>query len=68
MPGEISRTNPGTPDHAPYVPSHLYRHGPKQCPCGHHEGFHNDKGECLHTRDCRCGGLPVTCLTPLEEM
>lgn len=66
MPGEISRSNPGTPDTAPYVPSWCYPDGkPKVCPCGHHEGYHDDGGNCLHMRECGCLGLPNNCHTPL---
>src|SRR4051812_859516 len=42
--------------------------GPKMCPCGHHEGYHDDDGECMHRVDCGCQGLPPECLTPLEEV
>lgn len=46
MPGEISRSYEGPPDDAPYVPSWCYPDGkPHMCPCGHHEGYHNDGGE-----------------------
>lgn len=27
------------------------------CQCGHHEGYHNDAGECLHAQTCKCTGL-----------
>lgn len=65
MPGEISITNPGPSNDAPYVPSWCYENGPKMCPCGHHEGYHNDAGECLLRHKCKCAGLPKDCLTPL---
>jgi hypothetical protein len=67
MPGPVSDSYAGAPDGAPYIPDWFYRNGPKVCPCGHHEGYHNDKGECLLARSCGCVGLPVECLTPLEE-
>jgi len=67
MPGEISRSNPGPGPVTPYVPSWCYGKGPKMCPCGHHEGFHNDDGECLMEHECKCSGLPDNCLTPLGE-
>lgn len=67
-PGPVSDTNPGPPDDAPYVPSWCYPNGPKACPCGHHEGYHNDDGECLLRYQCYCTGLPTECLTPMEEM
>ena len=68
MPEPISQSYPGTPDHAPYVPSWLYRNGPKMCPCGHHEGYHRDTGACLHAAACGCSGLPASCLTPDCEL
>lgn len=59
MPGEVSRSNPGPPDEGPYLPSWNYPGGkPNVCPCGHHEGFHNDGGECLNRHKCGCTGLP----------
>lgn len=70
MPGPVSDSSRGTPDHAPYVPSWCYRNGPKMCPCGHHEGYHDSNGVCLHRSQfskCGCKGLPADCLTPLEE-
>lgn len=67
MPGPVSNSHKGTPEHAPYVPSWCYESGPKMCPCGHHEGYHNDAGECLHASSCGCTGLPAESLTPLGE-
>lgn len=71
MPGPVSDSHPGTPDHAPYVPSWMYpNNNPKICPCGHHEGYHNDAGQCLHAHHftkCGCTGLPDNCLTTDEE-
>jgi|GEM_PF-2580359 len=64
---EISRSFPGTPNDAPYVPEWCYKNGPKMCPCGHHEGYHGDNGACLLAKKCKCNGLPESCLTPLEE-
>ena len=68
MPGPVSESNPGPRDDAPYVPSRCYPAGPRDCPCGHHEGYHNDAGHCLWRGQCRCVGLPPECLTPLEDM
>ena len=72
MPGPVSDSYQGPPDDAPYVPSWCYEAGPKMCPCGHHEGYHADSGECLFVtydfgpeRRCGCSGLPDTCRTPL---
>lgn len=67
MPGDISRSNPGPGPSAPYVPGHLYQKGPRMCPCGHHEGYHNDAGACLLVRECGCAALPPECLTPDDE-
>ena len=68
MPGPVSDSYQGSPDDGPYVPSWLYPRGPKMCPCGHHEGFHNDKGACLLAHQCRCAGMPVECRSTDEEM
>lgn len=68
MPGPISDSWQGPRNDTPYVPSWCYRLGPRMCPCGHHEGYHADSGECLLARQCRCAGLPVECLTPMEDM
>jgi hypothetical protein len=68
MPGSVSSSYPGCGDESPYVPSWCYRKGPRMCPCGHHEGYHNDAGACLLAHRCSCTGLPAACLTPLEEM
>lgn len=61
MPGDISRSNPGPRADAPYVPSWCFDPpGPKMCRCGHHEGYHNDAGQCLHARHfskCGCAGF-----------
>lgn len=64
MPGEVSRSNPGPSDESPYCPDYCYPNGPRMCPCGHHEGYHNDQGECLLAHQCQCKGLPLTCRTP----
>ncbi len=64
MPGPARRAHPGTPDDAPYVPSWCYRNGPKTCPCGHHEGYHDSGGRCLLRGECKCVGLPGECRTP----
>lgn len=69
MPGPVSDSHPGAPDGGPYVPTWCYPKGkPKMCPCGHHEGFHNDDGACLKAHECGCAGLPADCLTPMEDM
>lgn len=67
-PGPVSESSRGPRDDAPYVPDYLYRNGPRVCPCGHHEGYHNDAGRCLLARKCRCAGLPAACRTPDGEM
>ena len=67
MPGPVSDSYQGPSDNAPYVPSWCYKNGPKMCPCGHHEGYHNDQGQCLKAHECHCKGLPADCLTPLDE-
>lgn len=59
MPGPVSESNPGTPDDAPYVPSWCYDSEPPMCSCGHHHGYHNDAGQCLHAQHftkCGCTG------------
>lgn len=68
MPGPVSDSYRGPSATAPYVPAWCYANGPKVCPCGHHEGYHSDAGECLQRVRCGCAGLPPDCLTPLEEM
>ncbi len=71
MPGPISQCHAGTPDHAPYVPSWCYPNGAKQCPCGHHEGYHNDAGQCIHAQHftkCGCTGIPENCVSTDAEM
>lgn len=79
MPGPISDSYKGPPPDAPYVMPWNYGAGPKMCPCGHHEGYHDDQGVCLFRRYdfskskrsqpiCGCTGLPASCLTPLSEM
>lgn len=67
MPGPVSDSYGGPPDDGPYVPSWCYAMGPRMCPCGHHEGFHADSGECMLAHRCRCTGLPAGCRTPLED-
>lgn len=59
MPGPVSQSNPGASDEAPYVPSWCYdAPGPQMCICGHHEGYHNDAGDCLLRRKrCMCLGF-----------
>ena len=65
MPGPVSNSYQGPPEDEPYVPSWCYGDGPKMCPCGHHEGYHNDAGQCIQADRCGCTGLPADCLTPL---
>ena len=67
MPGPVSDSYKGPGAENPYVPSWCYRNGPQVCPCGHHEGYHNDAKECLLRHKCGCSGLPAECLTPLSE-
>lgn len=62
MPGPVES------DETPYVPSWCYPRGPKLCPCGHHEGFHNSHGVCLQHARCGCTGLPAGCLSSDEEL
>lgn len=63
MPGPVSESFKGPSENSPYVPYWCYKNGPKLCPCGHHEGYHNSKGQCLHKSNCHCQGLPTNCLT-----
>lgn len=67
-PGPVSDSHIGPSDDAPYVPSWCYENGPKMCPCGHHEGYHNDGGQCLMAHKCNCSGLPAECFTPWPEL
>lgn len=68
MPGPISDQHKGTPAGAPYVPTWCYPNNePKVCPCGCHEGYHNDDGVCMRTAQCGCSGLPPECLTPMSH-
>lgn len=68
MPGSVSDSSQGPSDDSPYVPSWLYKNGPKECPCGDTENYHNDDGECLRKKNCGCAGLPSQVLTPFSEM
>ena len=68
MPGPVSDQSPGPGDDMPYLPSWLYPNGPKMCPCGHHEGYHDEGGTCLLTSQCGCTGLPASSFTSSEEM
>lgn len=55
MPGEISRSSPGPNDNCPYIPDWCYENNnPPMCSCGHHRGFHDEKGTCLLIRKCKC--------------
>lgn len=68
MPGPVSDSYKGPPDDGPYVPSWCYpNNAPKMCPCGHHEGYHNDAGACVQARRCGCTGLPPDCRTSDAE-
>jgi hypothetical protein len=67
MPGPVSDSSTGPGERSPYVPSWCYKNGPRICPCGHHEGYHNDAGRCLLTFECKCSGIPPECVTPLSE-
>lgn len=68
MPGPVSESNPGPAPGSPYVPSHFYKKGPKMCFCGHHEGYHDDGGCCLHVETCGCTGMPEDRRTPMVDM
>lgn len=68
MPGPVSDSSRGPSDDAPYVPSWCYPNGPRMCPCGHHEGYHNDAGVCLLRHQCKCAGLPADAETPLDDL
>jgi hypothetical protein len=57
---DVSMSNPGVADDAPYVPSWCYEGGvAPMCTCGDHEGFHNDAGVCLRRATCGCTSLEV---------
>ncbi len=66
-PGPVSDSYNGPPDDGPFVPSWCYPKGPRMCPCGHHEGYHNSGGQCLLSHRCGCQGIPSECVTPLNE-
>lgn len=68
MPGPVSDSSHGPSDESPYVPSWCYSKGPRMCPCGHHEGYHDDAGRCLLTHRCGCTGLPSSAFTPTEDL
>lgn len=68
MPGPISQSSSGPSDDSPYLPSWLYKNGPKMCPCGHAENYHGDNGGCSQWRKCGCTGIPENCLTSSSEM
>ena len=67
IPELLQRHGCGPRDDTPYVPSWSYPVAPKVCPCGHHEGFHDDAGICLLKNECGCAGLPADCKTLLDE-
>jgi len=52
--GSVSDSYEGPNDNCPYVPSWCYNGGAKICICGCHEGYHNDDGECLKAKNCKC--------------
>jgi hypothetical protein len=57
---DVSMSNPGISDDAPYVPSWCYDGGvAPMCRCGDHHGFHNDAGVCLRQATCGCTGLEI---------
>lgn len=67
MPGPVSDSSNGPPEDGPYVPSWCYPGGnPTMCLCGHHEGYHDDDGACLHRNACKCSGFPEDLRTPAE--
>ena len=66
-PGPVSESSRGPADTSPYAPSWCYPNGPKMCPCGHHEGYHDDDGACLMAFECHCSGLPRERFTPLDD-
>lgn len=79
-PGPVSDISKGPAADTPYVPAHCYPDGPKMCPCGHHEGYHDSQGVCLfrlydfsrrRTRRhplCPCPGLPPECFTHTNDI
>ena len=56
---DVSQSHEFDPsDDVPYVPSWCYPNNhPPMCSCGHHDGYHNDKGQCLKKKECLCGGF-----------
>lgn len=68
MPGPVSDSYRGPPEGSPYIPAHVYPKGPRACPCGHHEGYHDSNGACVRVNECGCTGLPADRLTPDDEM
>jgi hypothetical protein len=59
MPGPVSDSYQGPSDRSPYVPSWCFPGGiAPMCPCGHHEGYHSDSGQCLLRHECHCKGFP----------
>ncbi len=57
MPGPVSDQTKGQSNRTPYVPSWCFEGGAKVCACGHHEGYHDNTGECLLTAECGCIGM-----------
>jgi hypothetical protein len=69
MPGSVSDSSGGPSERSPYVPSWCYARGAKQCPCGHHEGYHAGIGTtCILVGECGCEGLPEEAFTPDDEL
>lgn len=64
----VSSSSKGPPDTGPYVPEWCYPNGPQVCPCGHHEGYHGDSGQCSQRSRCGCPGIPPECVTPDDEL
>ena len=68
MPGPVSESSEGPPDDSPFVPSWCYPDNePRMCFCGHHEGWHDDLGECAMI-GCKCPGMPEDQKTSLDDM
>ena len=68
MPGMVTESFKGPGDSTPDVPGWCYPKGARMCPCGHHEGYHDDAGTCLLHHNCGCKDLPAECFTPEENM
>jgi len=62
MPGPVSDSYQGPPEDGPYV-RHVYATA-RRVSCGHHEGYHNDAGQCMQPLAAAVRELPDDCLTP----